>query len=202
MVLLIGLIVLLFGTQVCEGFHGGGGGGGGGEVISEFPTRRKDSAGSFLTGNGGTGVAAGHYGGSAFGMGGSFGNKGGLGYGGGGHGGSSGGHGGHGGHGGLGGGIGGWGAMGGWDGAWSGNGDSGVWRGGDGVSGWAGYGGPFNWYGYYAVALDKSLLCHVDSDCKKGLCNKHNGFCEDGLNNGLESALGNGGIGITGGELT
>ena len=94
------------------------------------------------------------------------------------------------------------GVLGDWNGAWSGNGDSGVWRGGDGVSGWAGYGGPFNWYGYYAVALDKSLLCHVDSDCKKGLCNKHNGFCEDGLNNGLESALGNGGIGITGGELT
>jgi hypothetical protein len=193
-ILFLGLVVLVLGTQVSEGFHGGGGGGGGGVAISEFPTRR-------LTGNGGTGVAAGHYGGSAFGMGGSFGNKGGLGYGGGGHGGSSGGHGGHGGHGGLGGGVGGWGAFGGWDGAWSGNGDSGVWRGGDGVSGWAGYGGPYDWYGYYAVALDRSLLCHVDADCKKGssgphrgVCNLNTGFCEEEVG----PRINNGGVGLTG----
>lgn len=137
--------------------------------------------------NGGSGVAAGHYGATAFGGGGSFGNKGGLSYGGGGHGGSSGSHGGHGGHGGTGGGPGGWGWFGG---AWNGVPDSGVWRGGDGYAGWAGYGGPYNWYGFYDYALDASLLCHTDADCKArsagpggkyGTCNIHNGFCEDSL---------------------
>jgi len=126
--------------------------------------------------NGGSGVAAGHYGATAFGGGGSFGDKGGLSYGGGGHGGSSGSHGGHGGHGGTGGGPGGWGWFGG---AWDGIPDSGVWRGGDGYAGWAGYGGPYNWYGFYGYALDASLLCHTDSDCKHGTCNMNTGFCED-----------------------